>query len=64
MCGRFLLQAPVDVLQRAFGFAERPNLQPRYNVAPTQTVPIVRQKGRSCARRMAVAASSPWCAGA
>jgi len=45
MCGRFLLHAPVEVLQRAFGFEERPNLQPRYNVAPTQTVPIVRRKG-------------------
>ena len=44
MCGRFLLHAPVDVLQRAFGFAERPNLRPRYNIAPTQTVPVVRRK--------------------
>ena len=44
MCGRFLLHTPVDTLQRAFGFAERPNLRPRYNIAPTQTVPIVRQK--------------------
>lgn len=44
MCGRFLLHAPVDLLQRAFGFSELPNLQPRYNIAPTQTVPIVRQK--------------------
>jgi putative SOS response-associated peptidase YedK len=43
MCGRFLLQAPVDVLQRAFGFEERPNLRPRYNIAPTQAVPIVRR---------------------
>src|SRR5215217_5300052 len=44
MCGRFLLHTAVADLQRAFGFAERPNLQPRYNIAPTQTVPIVRQK--------------------
>jgi hypothetical protein len=44
MCGRFLLHAPVDVLQRAFGFAERPNLRPRYNVAPTR-------RCRSCAAR-------------
>jgi putative SOS response-associated peptidase YedK len=46
MCGRFLLHAPVDTLQRAFGFAERPNLRPRYNVAPTQTVPVVRRSHR------------------
>ena len=44
MCGRFLLYSPVDLLQRAFGFSELPNLQPRYNVAPTQTVPIIRRK--------------------
>ena len=44
MCGRFLLYSPVDLLQRAFGFSELPNLQPRYNVAPTQAVPIIRRK--------------------
>ena len=44
MCGRFLLHSPVDLLQRAFGFSELPNLQPRYNVAPTQAVPIIRRK--------------------
>ena len=44
MCSRFLLHASVDVLQRAFGFAERPNLRPCYNIAPTQTVPVVRRK--------------------
>jgi putative SOS response-associated peptidase YedK len=42
MCGRYLLHAPVDLLQRAFGFAELPNLAPRYNIAPTQAAPIVR----------------------
>ncbi len=53
MCGRFLLHAPVDTLQRAFGFAERPNLQARYNIAPTQTVPIVR--GKDGGRELALA---------
>ena len=42
MCGRFLLKSPLVELQRAFGFAERPNLGPRFNIAPTQTVAIVR----------------------
>ena len=44
MCGRFLLKSPLVELQRAFGFAERPNLEPRFNIAPTQTVPIVRRR--------------------
>jgi putative SOS response-associated peptidase YedK len=43
MCGRYLLTTPVDALAQLFRFGERPNLGPRYNVAPTQDVPIVRR---------------------
>jgi putative SOS response-associated peptidase YedK len=42
MCGRYSLTTPVDVLRRLFGFAELPNLAPRYNVAPTQVAPVIR----------------------
>ena len=42
MCGRYLLTTPVDALAQLFRFSERPNLGPRYNIAPTQDVPIVR----------------------
>lgn len=45
MCGRYLLYSPVETLERAFGLgvgADRPNLKPRYNIAPTQLAPIVR----------------------
>ncbi len=38
MCGRFLLTAPPEALQRLFGFLEQPNLAPRYNIAPSQAV--------------------------
>lgn len=38
MCGRFLLTAPPEALQRLFGFLELPNLAPRYNIAPSQAV--------------------------
>jgi putative SOS response-associated peptidase YedK len=38
MCGRYLLTTPAEALARLFGFIDRPNLRPRYNVAPTQTV--------------------------
>ena len=44
MCGRYLLKAPADALQRAFGFVERPNLMPRYNIAPTQEVAVIRER--------------------
>ena len=42
MCGRYLLTSPVDLLRQVFRFMERPNLGPRYNIAPTQEVAIVR----------------------
>jgi putative SOS response-associated peptidase YedK len=42
MCGRYLLTSPVDLLRQLFRFMERPNLGPRYNIAPTQEVPMVR----------------------
>jgi putative SOS response-associated peptidase YedK len=44
MCGRYLLKAPADALRRAFGFVEQPNLMPRYNIAPTQEVPVIRER--------------------
>jgi putative SOS response-associated peptidase YedK len=42
MCGRFTLTASGDVLARVFGLASPPAVTPRYNIAPTQPVPIVR----------------------
>lgn len=42
MCGRYLLTAPVDALAALFGFENRPNLAPRWNIAPTQAAAVVR----------------------
>jgi putative SOS response-associated peptidase YedK len=42
MCGRYMLTSPVEALRQLFLFEQRPNLMPRYNVAPTQEVPVVR----------------------
>jgi putative SOS response-associated peptidase YedK len=42
MCNRYSLTTPVEPLQRVFGFANLPNLEPRYNIAPSQRVAIVR----------------------
>ncbi len=39
-------------LGQHFGTSERPNLRARYNVAPTQTVPIVRRKHESEGREL------------
>jgi putative SOS response-associated peptidase YedK len=42
MCGRYLIISTPDALRRLFGYPEQPNFPPRYNVAPTQPIPIVR----------------------
>jgi len=41
MCGRFVITSPPAALRQIFGYAERPNFPPRFNVAPTQPVPVV-----------------------
>ena len=48
MCGRYFLHSTADKLTQLFGEMPMPLLEPRYNIAPTQPVPIVRQdaKGR------------------
>jgi putative SOS response-associated peptidase YedK len=42
MCGRYLIVTTPDAMRKLFGYAEVPNFPARYNVAPTQPVPIVR----------------------
>lgn len=46
MCGRYFLHSTADKLTRLFGEMPMPLLEPRYNIAPTQPVPIVRQDAR------------------
>ena len=41
MCGRFVITSPPESLRRLFGYFEQPNFPPRYNVAPTQPIPVV-----------------------
>jgi putative SOS response-associated peptidase YedK len=46
MCGRFTLAKPPKAIQILFGLAEPPDiLAPRYNVAPSQPVAVVRPAG-------------------
>jgi putative SOS response-associated peptidase YedK len=52
MCGRYMLTTPVDALRQLFLFTERPNLAPRYNIAPTQEVPVVRRTRDGTAREL------------
>jgi putative SOS response-associated peptidase YedK len=42
VCGRYVVTTPGAVLAELFELDEKPHLAPRYNVAPTQEVAIVR----------------------
>lgn len=42
MCGRYAITLPPEAMRRVFAYVEQPNFPPRYNVAPTQPIPIVR----------------------
>jgi putative SOS response-associated peptidase YedK len=47
MCGRFTLRTPASAVAEQFGLAEILPLEPRFNIAPTQTVAVVRQSRES-----------------
>jgi putative SOS response-associated peptidase YedK len=42
MCGRYVIISTPEAIRALFGYHEQPNFPPRYNVAPTQPIPIVR----------------------
>ena len=43
MCGRYAITSPLEAIIEAFAVkGARPNLQPRYNAAPSQDLPVVR----------------------
>jgi putative SOS response-associated peptidase YedK len=41
MCGRFVITSAPEALRKLFGYIDQPNFPPRYNVAPTQPLPVV-----------------------
>jgi putative SOS response-associated peptidase YedK len=42
MCGRYAITSAPEAIRALFRYPEQPNFPPRYNVAPTQPIPIVR----------------------
>src|SRR3954454_19966359 len=42
MCGRYCITTAPEAIRALFRYRQRPNFPARYNVAPTQPVPIVR----------------------
>jgi putative SOS response-associated peptidase YedK len=47
MCGRYALTLPPEAVRAYFGYVEQPNFPPRYNIAPTQPVPVVLQENHA-----------------
>jgi putative SOS response-associated peptidase YedK len=43
MCGRFTLRTSSRDLVEIFALLREPDLKPRYNIAPTQPVAVIRQ---------------------
>jgi len=43
MCGRFAFYSPHEAVTRLFGVAAAPEIEPRYNIAPTQFIATVRE---------------------
>jgi putative SOS response-associated peptidase YedK len=41
MCGRFVITSAPEALRQLFGYLDQPNFPPRYNVAPTQPIPVI-----------------------
>lgn len=52
MCGRFNLTASGEEIAEAFDLEDTPELGPRYNIAPTQPVAVVRLNAREGRRRL------------
>lgn len=49
MCGRYVIISTPEAIRALFGYGEQPNFPPRYNVAPTQPIPVVRlADGKRC----------------
>ena len=44
MCGRYVVKTPTKTIAKMHRVFDAPLFEPRYNVAPTQSVPVVRAK--------------------
>jgi len=56
MCGRYRLSRRKQIVEEYFdSVSEEPDWTPRYNVAPTQSVPIIRQNPKEPRRELSLA---------
>ena len=60
MCGRFTLRTPANIFKDVFGLEPLPGLRPRYNIAPTQPIAVVRAEGAKRRLHMLRWGLVPW----
>lgn len=60
MCGRFALATPPEALRQLVDFSGRLNFPPRYNIAPTQPVSIIRAAPQSEMALVSWGLVAPW----
>jgi len=55
MCGLYKLSRRKQVVEEYFDtVSDEPNWNPRYNIAPTQPIPIIRQNPKEPVREMSL----------
>jgi putative SOS response-associated peptidase YedK len=54
MCARYTITTPPEIIAAAFGLLAVPNLDPRYNAAPSQVIPVVGLKPDGKTRGLAL----------
>jgi putative SOS response-associated peptidase YedK len=52
VCGRYSLTSPGELVAEVFGLGDFPELEPRYNIAPTQEAAVVRVLSERDARHL------------
>lgn len=55
MCGRYSLTTPADTLAKHFRLSTVPSVQPRFNIAPSQPIAIIRTQGAKDNRKCVLA---------
>jgi putative SOS response-associated peptidase YedK len=59
MCGRYRLSRRQQLVEEYFDASGEDDWNPRYNIAPTQAIPAIRQRPKEPCRVLALRASTP-----
>jgi len=54
MCGRYRLSRRKQIIEEHFDAMSDDDWTPRYNIAPTQPVPVIRQNSKKSSTRIVV----------